>query len=162
MYDGNFTLLSSFTDPNVPSGFAPFGIQDINGMLYVTYADSNGGPGGVVDLYSEDGVWQKTLISGAPLNQPWGVAVAPRNFGPLSNALLISNNTNSGTINGFNAVTGKFAGTVRDASSKPIKIDQLWAVTFGGGSAADGGTNQLFFTAGPSNNLAGTFGVITF
>jgi uncharacterized protein (TIGR03118 family) len=162
MYDGTFTLLSSFTDPNVPSGFVPFGIQDIKGQVYVTFADGAGGPGGVIDIFSEDGVFQKTLVSGAPLNQPWGIAVAPGNFGPLSNTLLVSNNTNSGTINGFNATTGKFVGTLKDTSNKQIKIDQLWGIVFGGGSAKDGPANQLFFTAGPSNNLAGTFGVIAF
>jgi uncharacterized protein (TIGR03118 family) len=146
----------------VPSGFVPFGIQDIGGLLYVTFADAAGGSGGVVDIFNEDGVWQKTLASGAPLNQPWGVAMAPANFGPLSNTILVSNNTNSGAINAFNPTTGKPVGIVRDTTGKPIRIDQLWAIRFGGGSANDGRTNQLFFTAGPSNNLAGTFGVITF
>ena len=162
MYDGTFTLLGSFTDPSVPSGFVPFGIQDIGGLLYVTFADAAGGSGGVVDIFNEDGVWQKTLASGAPLNQPWGVAMAPANFGPLSNTILVSNNTNSGAINAFNPTTGKPVGIVRDTTGKPIRIDQLWAIRFGGGSANDGRTNQLFFTAGPSNNLAGTFGLITF
>jgi uncharacterized protein (TIGR03118 family) len=162
MYDGTFKLLGSFTDPNVPSGFVPFNVQDIDGQLYVMFADSKGGSGGVVDIFSEEGVWQKTLISGAPLNQPWGIAVAPSNFGPFSNTILIGNNTNNGTINSFNAVSGKFVGTLRDTSNKQIHIDQLWGITFGGGAAADGATNQLFFAAGPSGNLAGTFGVITF
>jgi hypothetical protein len=86
--------------------------------------------------------------------------VAPKNFGPLSNTLLVSNNTNNGTINGFNLETGQFVGTVRDTNGKNIAIDQLWGIEFGGGSASNGRTNQLFFTAGPANNLAGTFGVI--
>jgi len=94
------------------------------------------------------------------LAQPWGFAVAPKNFGPLSNALLVSNNTNFGTINGFNLVTGQYVGTVKDTNGKPIKIDQLWGIDFGGGSANNGRTNQLFFTAGPDGNKAGMFGVI--
>ena len=162
MYDATFTLMGSFTDPNVPVGFVPFNVQDISGQLYVMFADSKGGPGGVVDIFSEAGVWQKTLISGAPLNQPWGIAVAPSNFGPLSNTILIGNNINNGTINAFNAVNGKFVGTLRDTDNKQIHIDQLWGLIFGGGVAADGAKNQLFFTAGPSGNLAGTFGVIKF
>lgn len=162
MYDGRFTLLGSFTDPSLPVGFVPFNAQDIAGQLYVTFADSKGGPGGFVDVFNEDGVWQKTLISGAPLNQPWAVAVAPSNFGPLSNTILIGNNTNNATVNAFNAVTGKFVSTLKDTNGKQIHIDQLWGMVFGGGTAADGATNQLFFAAGPSNNLAGTFGVITF
>jgi uncharacterized protein (TIGR03118 family) len=162
IYDATFKLLGSFTDPNVPSGFVPFNVQDIDGQVYVMFADGKGGPGGVVDIFSEAGVWQKTLISGAPLNQPWGIAAAPRNFGPLSNTILVANNTNNGTINAFNAVTGAFVGTLRDTENKQIHIDQLWGITFGGGAAADGATNQLFFAAGPSGNLAGTFGVIAF
>jgi hypothetical protein len=80
----------------------------------------------------------------------------------LGNTLLISNNTNSGTINAFDGTTGKFVGTVKDTNSKVIHIDQLWGVGFGDGTGSNGGTNQLFFTAGPSGNLAGTFGVIAF
>ena len=102
----------------------------------------------------------RTLASGKPLNQPWGFAVAPKNFGKLSNTLLVSNNTNSGTINAFNLVSGQFVGTVRDSNGKNIIIDQLWGIEFGGGTSNNGRTNQLFFTAGPHHNLAGTFGVI--
>jgi uncharacterized protein (TIGR03118 family) len=162
MFDGSYTLVGSFTDTTLPAGFTPFGIQDIEGLLYVAFASSNGASGGFVDVFTESGAFVKQLISGAPLNQPWGLAVAPKNFGPLSSTLLVSNNTNSGTINAFNALTGQFVGTVKDTNGKPIKIDQLWGIEFGGGAASNGKTNELFFTAGPSNNLAGTFGKISF
>ncbi|HSZ62051.1 MAG TPA: TIGR03118 family protein [Terriglobales bacterium] len=162
VYDGNFTLVNSFTDSTLPAGYAPFGIADIGGLVYVAFAQADEAPGGYVDIFQEDGTFVKTLASGAPLNQPWGFAVAPKNFGPLSNSLLVSNNTNSGTINGFNLQTGQFVGTVKDTSGKTIIIDQLWGIEFGGGNANDGAANQLFFTAGPHNNLAGTFGVIGF
>jgi hypothetical protein len=77
--------------------------------------------------------------------------------------LLISNNTTAtGTINAFNALTGEFVGTVNDLNHKPIVIDHLWAIDFGGGNASNGATNELFFTAGPNNNFAGTFGSIVF
>ena len=160
VYDGGFNLVNSFTDSTLPAGYAPFGIQDIGGLVYVAFAQTNEAPGGYIDIFREDGTFVKTLASGPPLNQPWGFAVAPNNFGPLSNALLVSNNTNHGTINGFNLETGQFVGTVRDTNGKNIAIDQLWGIEFGGGSASNGRTNQLFFTAGPANNLAGTFGVI--
>jgi uncharacterized protein (TIGR03118 family) len=160
VYDGTFNLVSSFTDSTLPPGFAPFGIQDINGLVYVSFASSTGGRGGFIDIFQEDGKFVRQLAAGQPLNQPWGFAVAPPNFGKLSNTLLVSNNTNSGTINAFNLVTGQFVGTVRDANGKNIVIDQLWGIEFGGGTANNGRTNQLFFTAGPHNNLAGTFGVI--
>jgi len=163
VYDGTFTKVNSFTDPTVPAGFAPFGIQDINGLVFVAFASQSGGSGGYIDIFSEGGVFLKRLTQGRPLNQPWGFAAAPPNFGPLSNTLLISNNINkSGTINGFNALTGQFVGEMKDTNGKVIHIDQLWGIEFGGGSPANGATNELFFTAGPSNNLAGTFGSIVF
>jgi uncharacterized protein (TIGR03118 family) len=162
VYNSTFGLVTSFTDKNLPAGFAPFGVQDIGGMVYVAFAATNGGAGGYIDIFQENGAFVKTLISGAPLNQPWGFAVAPANFGPLSNTLLISNNTNTGTINGFNLTTGAFVGTISNSLGKPFIINQLWGIEFGGGTAANGQTNQLFFTAGPKNNLNGVFGVIKF
>jgi uncharacterized protein (TIGR03118 family) len=160
VYDGSFNLVNSFTDPTLPAGNVPFGIQDINGLVYVAFALADEGPGGYIDVFEEDGTFVKTLAQGAPLNQPWGFAVAPPNFGPLSNTLLVSNNTNSGTINGFNLQTGKFVGKLKDTNGNDIEINQLWGIAFGGGTTNNGKTNQMFFTAGPSNNLAGTFGVI--
>jgi uncharacterized protein (TIGR03118 family) len=159
-YDGNFNLVTSFTDSTLPPGFAPFGIQDIGDLLYVSFASVTGGPGGYIDIFQEDGTFLRHLAQGKPLNQPWGFAVAPSNFGKLSNTLLVSNNTNNGTINAFNLVTGQFVGTVRDTNGLNIVIDQLWGIEFGGGTTNNGRTNQLFFTAGPHNNLTGTFGVI--
>lgn len=161
VYDGTFKLVSSFTDHSLPAGFAPSGIQDINGQLYVTFAATNGGAGGYVDIFQENGAFVKTLISGSPLNQPWGLAVAPSNFGALSNTLLVGNNIDkSSTISGFNLTTGAFVGTIKNKLGKAIVIDQLWGIEFGGGSAANGKTNQLFFTAGPKANVNGLFGVI--
>jgi uncharacterized protein (TIGR03118 family) len=162
IYDGSFKLVKSFTDPAVPTGFAPFGIQDFGGLVYVSFASSAGAAGGFIDIFTEDGELLKQLTNGAPLNQPWGFAVAPKNFGEFSNTLLVSNNTNTGTINAFNAITGQFVGTLKDTKGEVIQIDQLWAIVFGGGAPADGATNQLFFTAGPDNNLTGLFGVINF
>jgi hypothetical protein len=74
--------------------------------------------------------------------------------------MLISNNTNTGTINAFNPKTGAFVGTIKNKTGEVIKIDQLWSIDFGGGTPVNGPTNTLFFTAGPSNNLAGEFGEI--
>jgi uncharacterized protein (TIGR03118 family) len=159
MYDGTFTLQASFTDPGVPLGFSAFGIQDIAGQVYVSFAHASGGAG-VVDVFSESGTLLKQLVQGRPLNQPWGFALAPANFGPLSNALLISNNTDHGAINAFNPVNGSFVGTIRDTTGAAIVIDQLWGIEFGGGTFNEGAKNALYFTAGPFNNVAGTFGVI--
>jgi uncharacterized protein (TIGR03118 family) len=160
VYNGKFKFIMSFTDTSLPAGFAPFGIQDIGGQVYVAFASTSGKAGGYIDIFTEGGKFVKTLIKGKPLNQPWGFAMAPSNFGVLSNTLLISNNTNSGTINAFNPTTGAFVGTMKNSANKPIYINQLWGIEFGGGSSANGNTNQLFYTAGPKNNLNGIFGVI--
>jgi uncharacterized protein (TIGR03118 family) len=162
IYDGTFTLVKSFTDTTLPAGFAAFGIQDFGGLVYVSFASSSGAAGGFIDIFGEDGTLLTQLTHGTPLNQPWGFAVAPKNFGPFSNTLLVSNNTNSGTINSFNAITGQFVGTLKDTDGEVIHIDQLWGIEFGDGTGANGATNQLFFTAGPDNNLTGLFGVIAF
>ncbi|MFZ3187115.1 MAG: TIGR03118 family protein [Candidatus Sulfotelmatobacter sp.] len=162
VFDSTFKLVNSFTDTTLPAGFAPFGIQDFGGLLYVSFASPSGASGGYIDIYSEGGILLKRLAQGGLLNQPWGFAIAPKNFGPLSNTLLVSNNTNNGIINAFNSVTGQFVGTIRDTTGKDIVINQLWGIEFGGGSPKDGFTNELFFTAGPDNNLAGTFGKIVF
>ena len=162
MYDNTFKFVKSFTDSKIPKGFVVFNVQDIGGKLYVAYVSASGGGGGYIDIFTEAGKFVKRFTQGAPLNQPWGFAVAPKNFGPLSNTLLISNNTNTGTINGFNLTTGKLVGTIKNTAGKPIKIDQLWGIEFGGGTTNNGKTNQLYFTAGPNNNVDGLFGVIAF
>jgi uncharacterized protein (TIGR03118 family) len=161
VFNSSFALVTSFTDTTLPTGFSAFGVQDFNGLLFVSFAGNSGAAGGYIDIFGEDGTFLKRLTSGPPLNQPWGFAVAPKNFGTLSNTLLISNNTNGGTINAFNSITGQLVGTVKDVNGDPIVINQLWGIEFGGGTASDGATNQLFFTAGPNNNFSGTFGVIS-
>ena len=135
-------------------------------MVYVTYAVPNVGFGGVVDVFQENGTFVKTLIHNTSLlNQAWGIALAPSNFGPLSNTLLVSNNSVQGTINGFNPVTGKYVGTVTDQHGTKIILNNLWGIAFGGGSPNNGATNQLFVTVGQgigTSELAGTFASIVF
>jgi uncharacterized protein (TIGR03118 family) len=160
IYDGDFNIVKSFTDTTLPAGFAPYGIQDFGGLVYVTFAGSPGTSGGFIDIFGEDGTFLKQLVSGTPLNQPWGLAIAPKDFGTFSNALLVANKTNHGTINAFNAVTGQFLGTMKDANGAVIFIDQLWGISFADGLGKNGAFNQLYFTAGPDNYLAGLFGVI--
>jgi len=161
IFDGNFNLTGSFTDPSIPAGFAPFGIQDIGGQVYVSFASTSGASGGYIDIFSETGTLVKHLTHGKPLNQPWGFAVAPANFGTFSKALLISNNTSTGSINAFNLTTGKLLGTLSNSAGKALSISGLWGLEFGGGSTSNGQKNQLFFTAGPSDT-DGYFGVIAF
>ena len=161
MYNGTFSLVGSFTDSGIPSGFAPFGIQDIAGQVYVTYASTTGAAGGYIDIFTETGTFVKRLVQGKPLNQPWGLAVAPTGFGPLSGALLVSNNTATGTINGFNLKTGKFISALKNSAGKALTINGLWGIEFGGGTTNNGQKTQLFYTAGPSDKN-GYFGVISF
>jgi uncharacterized protein (TIGR03118 family) len=166
MFDGTYTLLKSFGDPSIPISFSVFGIQDINGQVYVTYAMSNGSADGFVDVFKEDGTLVGTLIQGVPLNQPWGITLAPSNFGPLSNTLLVSNNSTDGTINAFDPKTGKSVGTIRDQRGEKIIFNQPWAIVFGGGATNNGATNELFVTVGPGiagqNENAGIFASIVF
>jgi uncharacterized protein (TIGR03118 family) len=117
---------------------------------------------GFIDIFSKTGAFVKRFEQGTPLNQPWGMALAPKNFGGVSMALLVGNNLPGGTVNAFNIATGKFLGTLRDSTGKPIEIDQLWGLGFGGGTPSNGAVNQLFYTAGPSNYTNGAFGVINF
>jgi uncharacterized protein (TIGR03118 family) len=156
MYNGSFSLVTSFTDTSLPAGFAPFGIQDIGGKVYVTFAATNGGTGGRVDVFSESGKLEKKLILGKPLNQPWGLAVAPTDFGPLSGTLLVTNNVGQGVINGFDLSTGKLVGTVSNAAGDPIYINGIWGI----GTSENGAKDALYYTAGP-NDEQGFFGVIT-
>ena len=159
-------LHGSFQDPGIPKGYAPFNIQSIGSNLYVTYArqdkvkhDDVPGQGlGFLDVFDNNGNFVKRLVSQAQLNAPWGVAIAPANFGQFSNDLLVGN-FGDGLINAFDATTGAFRGTLQDAQHKPIHIDGLWALAFGGGEAS-GQTNQLFFTAGIQKEQHGLFGMI--
>lgn len=150
--DTSFNIVNSFVDPNIPPNFSVFGIQDINGLVYVTYAMTNGDAGGFIDVITEQGKFVKTLVQGLPLNQAWGMTLAPANFGPLSNTLLVSNNAIDGTINGFNPQTGEFVGTIRDQQGRKIIFNQTWSIAFGFGvGSASGATNELFVTVGPGN-----------
>ena len=161
MFDSSFNFVKSFSDPDIPQDFTPYGIQAINGQIWVTYTALNKAQGGFVDVFDTAGNLVKHFAVHGPLHSPWGIAKAPANFGPMSNAILISNNTSRGRINAFNPETGDFLGPLRDAGGQPIEIDQLWAIQFGQGAAANGPANQLFFTAGPSNYANGLFGTIT-
>jgi uncharacterized protein (TIGR03118 family) len=159
IYDGTFKLVGSFTDTKL-TGLVVYNIQNINGKLYVTFTD-NAFSKGAVDIFDTTGKLIKTFTKNAKLKAPWGVALAPKNFGPASNALLVGN-LGDGRINAFNAKTGKFMTQLKDTKSKVISIDGLWALAFGQGGGQNGKPNQLFFTAGPTGYANGLFGVINF
>jgi uncharacterized protein (TIGR03118 family) len=155
----------SFIDPNLPSGYAPFNIQNLGGDLYVTYAQRDPAdpaeelPGaglGIVDVFTPEGALIRRLLTGGVLNAPWGLALAPANFGEFSNALLVGN-FGDGRINAFDAATGALLGTLTDAADLPIEIEGLWALQFGNDGSA-GKRNELFFTAGINDEAGGLFG----
>jgi uncharacterized protein (TIGR03118 family) len=155
------TLPGSFTDPSVPAGFAPFNIQNLGGKLYVTYAkqdatktiDVAGVGNGYVAVFDTNGNLLQHLISGGPLNSPWGVAIAPPNFGPFANDLLVGN-FEDGLINAFNPSTGAFLGTMQDPAGNPIANPGLWALQVGAGGGG-GFPNTLYILAGISVNGSG-------
>ena len=170
VFADNFNQLSmsprAFTDPNLPKGYAPFGITNFNGNLLVTYAKQDstksvnvpGKGAGFVDLYSTTGVLITRVASRGVLNSPWGMAVAPSDFGRFSNDLLIGNFGN-GTINAFRQEGSRFVfqGQLQTSKNTPLAIDGLWSLQFGNGDTA-GATNSLFFTAGPNGETDGLFG----
>jgi uncharacterized protein (TIGR03118 family) len=176
VFDNHFTLLSTpgaFVDTDLPSGYAPFGIQHIDGTLYVTYAlqdadkhdDVPGVGHGYVDQYDTAGVLLRRVASKGPLNSPWGLALAPDDFGEASGELLVGN-FGDGRIHAYamNESTGngeaKLRSQLHGANGQPLRIDGLWALQFGNNAGA-GPSTTLFFTSGPDGEAHGLFGSLT-
>jgi len=169
VFDQDFRPIArpgSFQDPNLPDGFAPFNIQNIHNLLVVTYAqqddahqDDVAGEGhGFIDVFDPGGSLLERFASGGALNSPWGLALAPAEFGPFGGTLLVGNN-GDGRINAYDPRSGAFLGPLADDNGIPITIPELWALTFGNdheGGAAD----TLFFTAGLDHEQHGLFGAI--
>jgi uncharacterized protein (TIGR03118 family) len=177
VFDAEFDpiLPGSFVDPGLPEGYAPFGIQTIGGLIYVAYAkqgepdeeeleEVTGQSLGIVDKFDLNGDLVGRVATRGQLNAPWGIALAPANFGRFSNDLLIGN-FGDGEINAYELQPdGSYerVGALRDADHKSISIDGLWAIQFGKGQLVNNGpTNTLFFTAGPDDETHGLFGSIT-
>jgi uncharacterized protein (TIGR03118 family) len=167
VYDSNFQdadLAGNFTDPDLPSQYAPFGIRAINDVLYVTYVIPNdtisgiiAGEGlGIVDAYDMNGNFLRRLITGGELNGPWGLALAPDDFGKFSGALLVGNLGN-GRIHAYDPTSGELRGTMLAPRGGPIEIERPWALNFGVGA----NSNVLFFTAGLRDEQHGLFGSLT-
>ena len=186
VFDKDFQLHSfskdQFTDPSIPAGFAPFGLKNVNGTLFVTYAkqdaakhdDVAGVGNGFIDEFTISGQFIKRFATGSavggdvPLNSPHGIAVAPDNFGQFSNDLLVGNFGDS-HVNAFDLKTGAFLGQLTDAQGKTLVLDGgfqgsdtkgLWGITFGNGQNG-AATNSLFFAAGIDDENDGLFGKVT-
>jgi uncharacterized protein (TIGR03118 family) len=171
---------SSFVDETLPRGYVPFNVQAIGNDIVVTYALHEGGarfetdgPGlGFVDIYSSTGRLLRPLEHGDWLNAPWGVALAPPDFGRFSHDLLIGqfagggDTQSSGFIAAYDLATGKFDGLLQDASGKPLAINGVWALSPGNVSpnnsdAAAAPAAEVYFTAGPNHGSGGLLGYLT-
>jgi uncharacterized protein (TIGR03118 family) len=165
VFDADFNHVVSFSDPSLV-GYGPFGIQEIDGRLYVAFAkigeeEEETGPGlGYIDVFDTEGNLLTQLVSQGALNAPWGLALAPRNFGAFSNALLVGN-FGDGRINAYDSTTGEFLGTMTNHRGNPIEIEGLWGIAFGNGTREGGRENTLFFAAGIDDEEHGLFGRIT-
>jgi uncharacterized protein (TIGR03118 family) len=164
VFNSNFQQVNSFTDPNLPTGYAPFNVQVLDGNLFVTFAlqdaqkqDDVSGPGnGFVDEFDLQGHLMNRVASQGVLNSPWGLANAPSNFGEFSNDLLVGN-FGDGTINAFDPKTDQFLGTLDNANGSPIQIGDLWSLVPGnGGPNSD--PSKIYFTAGVADEQHGLFG----
>jgi uncharacterized protein (TIGR03118 family) len=159
---GAATLAGSFTDPDLPSGYVPYNIQNIGGLLYVEYENPSSMRtlgSGVVSVFDANGNFIQQLIGpGGQLESPWGITIAPAGFAGFSNDLLVGNFGN-GEINAFNPVTGLFLGTLSDSSGNPIVNQDLWALAVRTGGSFD--SNAVYFTAGINHQTDGLFGELT-
>jgi uncharacterized protein (TIGR03118 family) len=159
-------LTGTFTDPNLPNGYAPFNITILNGKVYVAYAvqdstksDEVAGKGlGIVSVFDTQGNFLQRLSTGGNLNAPWGMEFAPSSFGTVAGDLLVGN-FGDGRINVIDPTTGNQLGYLLDANGHPIVIDGLWGLIQGNG-ANGGSTNKIYFAAGPDDESHGLFGVI--
>jgi uncharacterized protein (TIGR03118 family) len=169
-YDISFNRLATlgtFTDPDLPRGYAPFNIQQIGGQVFVTFAlqdaakhDPVAGAGsGIVDIFDQEGVFIRRFVSNGPLNAPWGIVQSAAGFGPFSNDILIGN-FGDGTINAFNPSNGNFLGSLKDSTGNVIRNAGLWGLIFRADGVGD--PNALYFTAGGDNEKHGVFGTISF
>jgi uncharacterized protein (TIGR03118 family) len=166
VFDSHFNLVNSFTDPTVPAGFAPFGIHNIGGNLYVTFAkqgpgkaDDDARPGnGFVDVFAPNGDLLQRLASRGKLDSPWAVTLAPPTFGAFGGDILVGNFGN-GRINAYDPTGGKLQGELKRPGGGPVAIDGLWGLRFAPATPG-AGPNTLFFTAGLNDEADGLFGTI--
>jgi len=163
-YNSSWVKVATLTDPNgLPSGFKAFNVQNIGGLLYATYTNQSVPLGGVVDVFKTDGTFVKRLVddpNGFWLDNPWGLAIAPKSFNQFGGDLLVGNNGGNGWINAFDPNNGNFLGVLTLANGQPFSEADLWTLTFGNGKSG-GNMGTLYFTAGLASNVDGLLGSIT-
>ena len=169
VFDAKFKKVASpggFVDASLPAGYAPFGIQNLHGLIYVTYAlqnaerhdDVSGRGHGFIDVFTTDGFLLHRLASRGSLDSPWGLAIAPAGFGPFAGQLLVGNFGN-GRINVLDPISGEREGQLRGDDDKPITIEGLWGLLPGNG--ATGGPTSVLFSAGLNGEADGLLGTLT-
>jgi len=159
-------LAGKFTDPNLPSGFAPFNVQVLGGKIYVAYAqqdaakhdDVAGAGHGFVTEFDTNGNFLRRIATQGTLDSPWGLAIAPISFGAFAGDLLVGN-FGDGRINVFNLTTLTSDGQLPGANGTPLDIDGLWAL-IPGNDGNGGNSSSIYFSAGPGDEMHGLFGVI--
>jgi uncharacterized protein (TIGR03118 family) len=161
VYNSSFqkTILpGSFTDPDLAAGLTPYNVQNVGGLVYVTYATAHGTPpAGTVDAFDADGNLVRRLTGGT-FADPWGLTLAPQSFGQFGGDLLVGN-FGSGQISAYDPTGGQFLGTLTGPSGKPLVESGLWGLTFGNGGSG-GSPDTLYFTAGIGGETHGLFGSI--
>jgi uncharacterized protein (TIGR03118 family) len=165
IFNGSWAKIGSLTDPSIPTGFNAFNVQNIGGILYVTYANPNSPTGGFVDEYATGGTLIKQLISdplgtsgSGHLDTPWGLAIAPSGWGKFGGDLLVGNNDGDGAINAY-TLGGVWQGQIM-TSSGLFSPGELWAISFGNGGGA-GSPSVLYFAAGLPGQTNGLIGAIS-
>ncbi len=148
----------AFQDASLPAGFTPYNVVEVNGQLFVDYSKGPASqPGdGFIDVFKTDGTFVERFTSGGPLEEPWGMVVAPAGFGKFGGDLLVGN-VGNGHIDAYNLKTGQWEGMLLDGRGNPIAINGLWGLAFGNGSVGTE-TNTLYFTAGIGGYRHGLFG----
>lgn len=164
IFNSQWQQVGALTDPSLPAGFTTFNVQNINGTLFVTYANPNEALGGVVDEFSTNGTMITRLITdptGTHLQSPWGIALAPAGWGQFGGDLLIGNNGGDGTINAY-SLSGVQQGQITLNTDSLFSEQQLWGLTFGNGASA-GSPDILYFSSGytadATNGLIGAISV---
>lgn len=170
----------TFVDDRLPPDYVPFNVQAIGNDIVVTYAlhqegqpFETDGPGlGFVDIYSSDGQLLRRLEHGNWLNAPWGVTLAPSDFGRFSHELLVAQFAGGGTtessgyIAAYDLDTGRFVGLLEDGNAEPLAVNGIWAISPGNVGLSNSDPKaapaaQIYFTAGPKAGQGGLFGYLT-
>ncbi len=162
IFNSKWQMTGSFTDHNLPAGYTAFNVQNINGILYVTFVNPNNPSGGIVDEFTTSGAFITRLITdagGSHLDTPWGLAIAPKGWGQFGGDLLVGNNDGDGTINAY-TLAGVWQGQIQLTNGTTFSQGELWAITFGNGGNG-GSPDVLYFAAGLPGASGGLIGALS-